>query len=187
MLGDGGRCPKCSVPYPTEAQWKASVAASALASAQPAEQARANTLSPQRRSGGGLKVVICALALLVLGATLWHRHRQEADQEALRAVDALMVRWDDATKIARATSRVALATPVAVMQGLRREAQELNMPQCLSDIKPTLLVAMGGAVDGFVAFMQNTGDQGTLLSLAEFEKANTALERFATARRACKS
>lgn len=41
---------------------------------------------------------------------------------ALKAVDDLYVRWQDASTVAGTTSRIALSMPVATMQAIKREA-----------------------------------------------------------------
>lgn len=74
-------------------------------------------------------------------------------QVSLKAADDLYSRWKDAKQIAGLTSRVGLATPVAALQALRREADGLIVPDCLKAGKANLMEAMRLEIDGFLAFM----------------------------------
>lgn len=80
--------------------------------------------------------------------------RSEA-QKAINALNTIMRKWDDASKLADITSRGALAAPVASLQAIRREAQDLTVPPCADDAKKLAVQAMDMSINGFMVFMQS--------------------------------
>lgn len=66
---------------------------------------------------------------------------------------AIFDRWNDAIKVARVTSRIGLAGPVATMQTIRREAEALTFPGCAGETHRALLAAMTQEIALFVEFM----------------------------------
>lgn len=68
-------------------------------------------------------------------------------------VDPITRRWDDATDIAFGTSRINLAGPIGTLQEVRRDAEDLDVPECAIGTHELLIEAMQGYIDGFLAFM----------------------------------
>lgn len=117
---------------------------------------------------------------------------QKAEQEkrdllaqSLKQFDDVVVRFYDASRVAGSTSRIALAQPVAAMQALHRETEQLNVPPCLATGRDDLIEAMKATVDAYIAFMQNRDKLGDVLAAAHFEKAEKSTERYRSARAAC--
>ena len=54
------------------------------------------------------------------------------------AMLALYRRWADGERLAFSTARIALATPIASQQALKREAEALAVPECLNRAKDAL-------------------------------------------------
>lgn len=123
-------------------------------------------------------------------AALQERLAQEQKQKdelsnSLKAVDSTHERWIDAVKVAQSTSRIALSTPVAALQSIRRETQELTVPPCMDDAKTTLLSSMDLTIEGFFTFMTNKGDIGSLLAGELLRKGAEQLTSFAEQRKHC--
>lgn len=113
------------------------------------------------------------------------QRQRDALSASLKAVDDVLVRWDDAVKVAGTTSRIALSQPVAALQGLRRDAEQLTVPPCLDEGKVQLVQAMDKAVEGFLVFMRNELKLGDTLARVEFDTSATHMAAFKAARAAC--
>lgn len=111
--------------------------------------------------------------------------KSDALVTANKALDALLIRWDDALKVAHSTGRIALATPVASLQGLRREAAELTVSPCMDPAKALLEKSMQNTVDGFIVFMRNELKIGDVLAQGNFEDAAAQFTAFKQARAQC--
>ena len=82
---------------------------------------------------------------------------------------AMFDRWSDAIKVARVTSRLGLAGPIATMQTIRREAKGLTFPGCAGETHRALVAAMTQEIALFVEFM------GRRETTYEMERAMRAL------------
>lgn len=105
--------------------------------------------------------------------------------QSLKRFDDVVVRFNDANRVAGGTGRIALAQPVATMQGLHREAAQLAAPPCLAIGRDDLADAMKETVEAYLVFMQNRDKLGDILAAAHFEKATKSMERYRSARAAC--
>ncbi|MBP8140597.1 MAG: DUF4124 domain-containing protein [Acidovorax sp.] len=63
-------------------------------------------------------------------------------------------RWADAEKLAMATSRIALAKPVADLQALQREVESAQVAACMDDAKKSLTKLISKNVEVMINFMQ---------------------------------
>jgi hypothetical protein len=72
----------------------------------------------------------------------------------------VVARWDDANTLANSTSRMSLAPQIAVLQGIRREAEALNIPDCATIAHGYLIEYMNQTIDDYVAFMSGRGPAG---------------------------
>lgn len=104
---------------------------------------------------------------------------------ALKAVDDLYVRWQDASTVAGTTSRIALSMPVATMQAIKREVENLIVPPCLAAGKTELVKGMQATIDGYLAFMLNTEKQGGMKLYLKFEEAKPHFVNFSADRQLC--
>lgn len=67
---------------------------------------------------------------------------------------SLYRRWIDAERLAGATGRIALSTPVASMQALQREAEATRVAACVVKAKENLVKLIGGSVEAYIQFMK---------------------------------
>ncbi|MES2186636.1 MAG: hypothetical protein V4505_18940 [Pseudomonadota bacterium] len=105
--------------------------------------------------------------------------------QSLKAIDDVVAKWGDAQRVAGATSRIALSGPMSSLQAIRREADAVVVPSCLSSAKGDLLQGMSTIIDAFIAFSVNSAKMGELDAAIKFEAAKPMFERFTTARAAC--
>lgn len=102
-----------------------------------------------------------------------------------KAVDDLFARWEDAVKVASTTSRISLSGPVANLQSLRREADQLTVAPCMDRAKSSLLEGMSSTIDGFLEFMRNQYQAGDRLAKPHFDFAALRLADFQNTRNRC--
>lgn len=96
---------------------------------------------------------------------------------SIKSVDDLYAKWKDAIQVAQRTSRIGLATPVATLQALKRDAEGLIVPDCLKNGKVNLLDAMKLEIEGFLAFMGDT-NLGKYVAQANSDAAEKLLLGF---------
>lgn len=106
---------------------------------------------------------------------------------SLKNADDVMARWNDAATLAGNTARMALSTPLAALQSIKRDAAALTVPPCLSEGKDAMIKGMELTLDGYLAFMANTAKLGDVLAQAKFEEAKPEFDRYKAARSACPS
>lgn len=105
-------------------------------------------------------------------------------QVSLKAADDVYARWKDGKEVANSTSRIGLATPVATLQAIRREADGLIVPDCLKVGKTNLLEAMKLEIEGFLAFMGDV-NLGKYVAAANAESASKLLTLYEADRSMC--
>ena len=113
------------------------------------------------------------------------KQKQDVLKVSLQAVDDLLGRWEDAMKVAGSTARMALSTPVGVLQSIKREAEQLTVPPCLDGGKTELVKAMEASVEGYLIFMRNEAQLGNELAKGYFDQAGASMDAFKNARLAC--
>lgn len=121
---------------------------------------------------------------------LQERLEQEKKQKdiltnAMKAMDDAYARWEDAVRVAESTSRISLSTPVATLQSIRRETQELTVPPCMDEAKSTLVKSMDLTIEGFLTFMTQKGDIGKLLAGQLLVKGSDQLAAYREKRDQC--
>lgn len=79
-----------------------------------------------------------------------------------------MQEFENAAVIAASAPREQLIAPIAELQRIRRNAEDLPTPACLKTLKETQLAHMNIVIETLMAFMDNTNqeaiDQGILLA-----------------------
>ena len=115
------------------------------------------------------------------------RERVARETAAMKELDALLSRWNDASKIAGATSRIALAGPVSNLQNLKREAENLAMPECLDGGGASLVKSMDNTVQAYLVFMRNELSLGSKLAQLWFEDATKSMDKYKESRAACET
>lgn len=89
----------------------------------------------------------------------------------LASSQELIVRWDDANKLASSTSRIALMPAVAELQELRREFDNLSPPSCLFWAHGQLVLYLGETINGYLSFMTEESDWRVQSHVKEAKKA----------------
>jgi hypothetical protein len=87
-------------------------------------------------------------------------------------------RWDDAAALAGNTPRMQLATQIAALQEIKREADVLELPACASDAKAALSRSMQATIEGYLAFLAQSPDTTVQ---AAFGRARTEMTYFTEA------
>lgn len=111
--------------------------------------------------------------------------QRDALSTALKAVDDVVARWNDALKLASTTSRISLSGPVASLQSIKRDAEQLTVPPCLDQGRVDLVRSMSSTEKGFLVFMRNELRLGDVLAQGDFEEAAKAMDAFKKSRAAC--
>ncbi|MBN1535229.1 MAG: zinc ribbon domain-containing protein [Anaerolineales bacterium] len=108
-------------------------------------------------------VVILALSLIALNFSGSNNNYSSANNTCRKSdVDRAMadlrdiqLRWGDAIDIANSTPRIALSSPVANLQEIRRETQKVEVPHCMEELKTIYIDAMDYYIQGYMEFMQD--------------------------------
>lgn len=104
---------------------------------------------------------------------------------SLKSADDVMARWNDASALAGNTARMALSTPLAALQAVKRDAMTLTVPPCLSEGKVAMVKGMELTLEGYLEFLANTAKMGDILASAKFSEAKPYFDRYKAARSAC--
>lgn len=122
-----------------------------------------------RQRGFGLFHIILVIIIAVVGGVSWKSHQKQQAEAAVKAaiekeraeikkslddLRGLFDKWSDAEKLASSAPRVALATPVASLQEIKRQTAALNIAPCLDKAKHALVEGMSFRIDAYVSFMQ---------------------------------
>lgn len=97
--------------------------------------------------------------------------------EAISALKALEVKWNDAYSVADATPRIALSGPLASMQAIRRETQSMDVPECLVPAKEKFTEGMNLEIEGVSAFMTDRYN-GESLAIVNHRTAKEAFDAY---------
>lgn len=101
---------------------------------------------------------------------------------------AIYRRWVDAERLALSTGRIALSGPVATMQAVQREAENVKVPECLDDAKKSLVELTRKSVTALIQFMRKNefdsmiytiGDRGDLVRTFESHIERASCEKAA--------
>ena len=115
--------------------------------------------------------------------------KEKAERDALttslKAFDGILARWNDAVKVASTTGRISLSGPVAALQAIRREAEQIVPPPCLDAGKAELIKSMESTEKGFLAFMRNELKLGEVLAKIELEEAEKSMAVYKQGRESC--
>lgn len=106
--------------------------------------------------------VLATAVVLALGYLGWNAYKKsEARAEQVQAVavantqlEKAVKRWSDAMSLAASTPRVGLAGPIAALQSIRLEVQEMAVPKCLHESRGFLVTGMNAGLEGMLAFMR---------------------------------
>jgi hypothetical protein len=83
---------------------------------------------------------------------------QEQAAPFLSKAESLARVWDDANTLAGQTPRASLSTQIDKLQSIRRDAEDLEAPECAVAIKQHLVNTMDTTIRGFIAFLGQKSD-----------------------------
>lgn len=122
------------------------------------------------RSNAGISTVTILVVLMLaaggfIGWSAYQRYQVKAEVQALAKLSAqrngeiaqLRREFLDEMDIATATPRMSVSTSISRLQSIRERARSLDVPECLRPVRMSLVVGMGGGIDGMLAFLRNEG------------------------------
>ena len=74
-------------------------------------------------------------------------------KDAAQAVNRLMRAFDDTAQIASNTPREQLTAPISGLQSVRRQTEDLEVPDCLTNLKNLQLAHMNAVITTLVSFV----------------------------------
>ena len=80
---------------------------------------------------------------------------REGMPEYVEQMEDITDRWDDSMQIALSSARISLAEPVGDLQEIRRDADNINPPQCMASSHEGYVEATGVFVDALLDFMSD--------------------------------
>lgn len=119
---------------------------------------------------------------------LAQRKAAEVKQGVAKSVadlNSVFAKWNDAYRLADATSRIALSGPVSNLQAIKREATGITVPACLDAAKQSLLDGMGATIEGFMTFMANENNLGKIYAADFFDKSREHFKKYEGAVGSC--
>ncbi|MCE1193163.1 MAG: hypothetical protein LWW96_13530 [Acidovorax sp.] len=116
-----------------------------------------------RTKGVSTLAVIALLVVAGIGYVGWNSYQKSQARAAHEAavasanasMDKMKVQWLDALRLATSTPRLGMAGPISSLQAIRQNAQQLEVPECLTPNKQNLVTGMNEALEGVLAFMRN--------------------------------
>ncbi len=122
-------------------------------------------------------VVGTAMVLLLNGCSIPFISQSCADQAkpALDKMQDIAREWDDANALAGQTPRASLAGPIASLQQIRRNAEDIEVPGCAQGVHDSLVGAMDATITGYLDFL---GQKGDFVVNASFDRASNKMREF---------
>ncbi len=93
-------------------------------------------------------------------------------KDSALAVHRLMRAFDDTAQIATNTTREQLSGPVSALQSVRRQVEDVSVPECLVNLKNLGLAHMNAVITTLISFMggADTDTINTGISLARAQR-----------------
>jgi hypothetical protein len=123
--------------------------------------------------GNGLKVNILPTPTVTPVPTAESCYHQSEKYRS--EVTNLIKEWDDAETVAGSTSRIALSPAVSELQRIRREVDNLELPDCAEYAQYYLVTYMDTVIEAYLLFMADAPDYSVS---DKFEEADSQLEQF---------
>lgn len=105
-------------------------------------------------------------------------------QQYVDAIDDVGRRFDDAVSLADSTPRMSLAPMIESMQAIRRDAEDLEVPECAESVRFALVLYMDRTINAFISFLGNDPDtvvnENFQSAVIAYDTYTRALERLAT-------
>ena len=123
----------------------------------------------------GISTLTVLLALLLaaggfIGWSIYQKAQAKAEVQRIATLAAqkngeltkARDEFQDEVKIAASTPRIALANSVSRLQNIRQRTQAIEVPECLTTTKSSLVAGMNSGIDAMLVFMRNEGDKYTV-------------------------
>jgi hypothetical protein len=127
-------------------------------------------------------VFVVLLFVAAAGAYTWHSLRSSCEVDAVEETVAILVsqakQYDDVYQSATAATPTSVVVPLAVMQQILMDTQQVAVPACLQTAKTELVDYMGTVIRAFLAYSAqeaNTVVRG-LIEQSETHYANFSTE-----------
>lgn len=119
------------------------------------------------------------LALFLFALLLLSACAPACDVDGYRETIApIVAQWDDALSIAQQTPRMSLPERISELQDIQRQAEALEVDECLQPAHAHLVEAMEYTVFGFLAFL---GKEEDTVVQVFMDKADAATDNYADA------
>jgi hypothetical protein len=131
--------------------------------------------------------LVVVVVLAIGGAVLYYQQGPCGVARVKAGADAMTKlgkEWDDANKIAGSTGRGSLSSPVATLQRIARDADDLKLPGCMSETKAYMESYMSNTIDGYILFMGQLSSDSTITDSQvnyRFDQATAEFNLFDTA------
>jgi hypothetical protein len=101
--------------------------------------------------------------------------------DGLNKISNLWTEFSDTEKLAGSTPRVSLASPISILQSIKRELDKIEVPFCLGNSKDYISKGMEFVVQAYLDFMAQKPDKqikdGFTNASNLYEKAATEINR----------
>jgi len=91
------------------------------------------------------------------------------------AVDPIVSRWQDAVTVADQTPRMSLSAQINELQSIKRDADAVEVSECLAVAHDSLLSHMEFSIEGYLAFL---GEQEDTMIQVLFDNAEHQLKTY---------
>lgn len=111
-------------------------------------------------------------------------NRKSEFDKAIAALNTQYLKWQDASRLAGTTARIALPQPVAKLQAIKQDIESLQVPGCLGTAKIRLVSGMDLTIEGFMAFMGDS-KYGNIAAEPYFTAAKKSFDEYVVNSKAC--
>jgi hypothetical protein len=125
------------------------------------------TVEPTQKKRKSPIALIALIAILVIGGVAgalyinWYNNGPcgvKAVEQSLELLQDQLETFDDAMQIASSTGRIALSGPIADLQELSRETEDLEVAECLIPARSWLVVGIDKYTTAFLKFAANESE-----------------------------
>ncbi len=103
--------------------------------------------------------------LVAVGAWAWLYSRGDCGKRRMdigvRDISASAAKWDDAFKLAAASSRMTIGPNIGKLQEVRREVEQRDLPPCLARPRMLLVDRMNLTIEYLTRFMGGTDESSS--------------------------
>lgn len=129
-----------------------------------------------------LTVSVVLLIVAAMGTYAWYSLPRACEVTAVEEASAILViqvkRYDDVYQSATAASQTSVVVPVAVLQQILMDTQQVVVPACMQTAKTELITYMETVICAFLAYtaLEANATVRDLIELSETHYANFVTE-----------